>query len=92
MNFRSTTWLLKKIEHARELGLIKDFTIVNTCEIDSFLTIHFHKNTPIETKHRLAEHIKLSYDDVVRLSFQKYNQDLIIQYVDWETIPNKIAF
>lgn len=92
MNFRSAHWLLRKIEHARDLGLIEDFTIVNKCEIDSFLTINFHPKTPIATKNRLAEHIKTSYEDIVELTFHKGSDCLIVQYIDWDILPTKIAF
>jgi hypothetical protein len=92
MNYRSTRWLLRKVEHARDLGLIEDFTIVNRCEIDSFLTIMFYPKTPIMTKKKLAAHIAESYEDIVHVRFQKGTQTLVVQYIDWEILPTKIAF
>lgn len=92
MNYKSTRWLLRKVEHARDLGLIKDFTIVNTCEVDSFLTIMFYPKTPLITKKKLAAHIADSYEDVVKVVFQKASQTLVVQYIDWEILPTKIAF
>jgi hypothetical protein len=92
MNFRSPVWLLRKIEHARELGLIEDFNIVNKCEVDSFLTIKFHPKTPEETKHKLAKHIESSYEDIVHLTLHNVSESLIVQYIDWDILPTKVAF
>lgn len=92
MNHKSTIWLLRKIEHARDLGLIDDYQLVNLCEIDSFLTIHFHPETPLAVKERLAGHIRQCYDDIVSIRFNKTSKVMVVQYVDWETLPNKVAF
>jgi hypothetical protein len=85
-------YLISKIEIAKEIGLIQDFTLTNKCEIDSYITIYFHSQTPTETKTRLADHIQKNYDDVINIRYEKDSAIFLVKYDDWDLLPEKVAF
>lgn len=89
---RSIKHLISKIDCAKELGLIEDFTLVNRCEVDAYITIIFHAKTPAETKRKLAEHIQNTYEDIINIRFTKCGDTFLVKYDDWETLPDKVAF
>jgi hypothetical protein len=84
--------LVVKLNEAKELNLIADVTTYNTCEINSYIVIVFHRSTTDETKHRLLEHIKVQYDDVLYTHFSAMKTRLFIEYDDWENLPRHVAF
>lgn len=84
--------LIIKLREAKELNLIADVTNYNTCEINSYIVVVFHRSTSDGTKQRLLEHIKAQYDDVLYAHFSTMMTRLFIEYDDWENLPRRVAF
>lgn len=84
--------LLQKLTEAKKMDLIADVTNYNTCEINSYIVIVFHRKTSNQTKDVLMKHIETKYDDVLHLHLSAFKTRLFIEYDDWEMLPKHVAF